>query len=263
MKTLSRSLFWSAHGIACVAFFWPFLGLQRSHLSILSQTWIAIFIATLALAIVATRISAQLLDSKAIAIVAVMTGFIASLRLVGAGAVGIEPMWFLLIVVARALGAQLGFAIGVLSMGASAIITGGVGPWLAFQMFAAGWIAVGVSLIPDRIRGNFEVLLIALYGSVASLIFGVLMDLQLWPWLTGIDSQLSLNADLDWAANLQRFLIFHFATSMAWDLPRAILTFCLVLVAGRSVLFSLRRAEQKLGFHSSSTSHATEQRVPS
>ena len=72
------------------------------------------------------------------------------------------------------------------------------------------------------------------------------MDLQLWPWLTGIDTQLSF---LDGAAittNAGRFILFHFATSLAWDIPRAVLTSTLILLTGRAVLVTLRRTMTRL-----------------
>jgi len=49
-------------------------------------------------------------------------------------------MWFVLILSARVFGPSFGFLLGALSMFLSALITGGFGPWLAYQSFAAGWI---------------------------------------------------------------------------------------------------------------------------
>ena len=72
------------------------------------------------------------------------------------------------------------------------------------------------------------------------------MDLQLWPWLAGIDSQLSFQEGASIASNTSRFLLFHFATSMAWDIPRALLTATLILLTGRAVLVTLRRTMNRL-----------------
>lgn len=250
MKFITRLVLSLVHLAAILAFTWPFLGFTKADFSFVTQSWLATLIAFFAMAVLASRISAALLDSKAIAIIAVMAGFIAALRLVGAGAVGIEPMWFLLIISARVLGPQLGFTLGVLAMGVSALITGGIGPWLAFQMLAAGWIASGVRLIPSRIRGATEIALLAIYGALASFFFGLAMDMQLWPWLTGIDSQLSYVATLGSAENLARFFLFHIATSMAWDIPRAIFTAALIALTGKAFLASLRRAESRLQLNS-------------
>lgn len=72
------------------------------------------------------------------------------------------------------------------------------------------------------------------------------MDLQLWPWVAGSDSQLSFIPGGEVSANLHRFLVFHFATAMAWDIPRAIFTSALIIVTAKPVLGSLRRANLKL-----------------
>jgi energy-coupling factor transport system substrate-specific component len=72
------------------------------------------------------------------------------------------------------------------------------------------------------------------------------MNLQLWPWLIGTDSQLSYVASGAVIDNLQRFALFHFATSLSWDIPRAIFTVILISIAGKPILVALRRAKVKL-----------------
>ena len=44
----------------------------------------------------------------------------------------------------------------------------GVGPWLPFQMIAAGWVGFGAGLLP-QLRGRAEAPLIAAYGAVAAI----------------------------------------------------------------------------------------------
>ena len=41
-----------------------------------------------------------------------------------------------------------GFVLGALTMFASALITGGVGPWLPFQMFGAAWVGFFAGCLP-------------------------------------------------------------------------------------------------------------------
>lgn len=234
--------------LGVLLFIWPFfLDLQSSWFASLAQaTWLAAIIGLVALGMVALNISAQLLDSKVVALIAVLVALISALRLLGAGAVGIEPMWFLLILAARAFGAEVGYVIATLSMIVSAFITGGIGPWLPFQTFAAGWIALGVSLIPKFKSFNIERIVIAGYGFLCSLLFGALMDLQLWPWLLGTDTELSYQTAASVSENLSRFAAFHLATALAWDLPRGVITATLILITARPILFSLRRAKYRL-----------------
>lgn len=245
----SKLLFLTINIVAAFAFFWPFLRIGRPVSAVNGGVFSALVVA-IAFLIIAVEISRQLLDSKTIAVIGVLAAVIAALRLLGAGAIGIEPIWFLLIISARVFGAKMGYALGIIALATSALLTGGVGPWLSFQMFAAGWVAAMTVVIPASWRGKREVLALALYGVVTSLIFGALMDLQLWPWLTGIDTQLSFNADLGLSDNLARFFAFHFATAMAWDLPRAIITAILTSLTAHPLLNSLRRARRRLAFTS-------------
>ena len=248
MKSFRALLFGFTNLIGFLAFSWPlYLPENRFLGQTLEATWISVILGAVAVFIIIAQISDGLLDSKSVAIVSILVALISALRLLGAGAVGVEPMWFLLILASRVLGAQLGFSTAVLAMLVSALLTGGVGPWLPFQILAAGWIALGVHCFPKSANQRLEIAALALYGAFASFIFGALMDLQLWPWLLGTDTQLSYQPGDSVAANFSRFLTFHFATALAWDLPRAILTATLISLAGRAVLTSLRRAQSRLG----------------
>ncbi|MEY4380323.1 MAG: hypothetical protein RLZZ378_726, partial [Actinomycetota bacterium] len=42
------------------------------------------------------------------------------------------------------------------------------------------------------------------------------------------------------------FLIFHFSTSLAWDIPRAVLTAALIIVAGDILISALQRTINRL-----------------
>ena len=45
-------------------------------------------------------------------------------------------------------GARFGFLLGVMTLLVSALLTGGVGPWLPYQMFTAGWIGLTSGWLP-------------------------------------------------------------------------------------------------------------------
>ncbi|MBU3692430.1 MAG: ECF transporter S component [Candidatus Nanopelagicaceae bacterium] len=242
--------------VGLISFTWPlylpdtqFWLFQPEHARLL-----ALLIASFAVGLIAIEISRGAMDAKAVAILGVLSALIAALRLVGAGAVGVEPMWFLLILASYAFGPTFGFSLGVVSLGVSAILTGGVGPWLPFQMLAAGWIGMlagAFSKMSDRnMKLRSEILLLLLIGITSSLIFGLLMDLQLWPWLTGTDTQLSFIAGASIIENLQRFMVFHLATALAWDLPRAVTTGVLLWITAGPVLNSFRRARLRLNLTS-------------
>jgi energy-coupling factor transport system substrate-specific component len=120
-------------------------------------------------------------------------------------------------------------------------------------MFAAGWVGLGAGLLPQRlgkvrVRGRTEVAVLALYGIFAALFFGLLMDLQFWPWALGSQTQLSYIPGASIAINAHRFIIYHFASSMAWDIPRALVTSVLTVITGPAVLFAMRRTKRRASF---------------
>jgi len=230
---------------SAAGFLWPFFYVGEN----LPQTqlffWCAVAIS---FALVVVQISGQQLDAKSVALLGVLSALIAALRPLGAGAVGIEPMWFILILSARVFGASFGFLLGMISMFVSALLTGGIGPWLGYQVFAAAWIGLLAGALPKSLRGGRELMMLIIYAIFASAAFGILMDLQFWPWALGSSTQLSYLPNGDISENVSRFITFHFATSMAWDIPRAIFTSALIAFAGKAVLSALRRTRTRAAF---------------
>ena len=231
--------------LSIAGFTWPFFYAGED----LPQTQIFFWLAIVAAAVlVMVEISSARLDAKSVALLGVLAALISALRPLGAGAVGIEPMWFVLILSARVFGASFGFLLGIISMFASALLTGGVGPWLGYQMFAAAWIGLAAGLLPKKVRGGSEIAMLLIFGVFAAGAFGILMDLQFWPWALGSNTQLSYIPGGSIAENLSRFITFHFASAMAWDIPRAIFTSVLIAFTGPSVLSALRRTYTRAAF---------------
>jgi energy-coupling factor transport system substrate-specific component len=133
-------------------------------------------------------------------------------------------------------------------MFASALLTGGMGPWLGYQIFAAAWVGMLAGFLPKKVTPKLEIFMLALYGVIASMLFGILMDLQFWPWTLGSGTQLSYIPGGMLSENLSRFFTFHFLTAMAWDVPRAIFTATLILITGRSILSALYRTHTRAAF---------------
>jgi energy-coupling factor transport system substrate-specific component len=115
-------------------------------------------------------------------------------------------------------------------------------------MIAAGWVGFGAGSLP-RAGGRTERVMLAGYGLLAGLLFGFVMNLWFWPFLTsGVPSGMAFVPGDPVSANLNAYGAFYLATSLGWDLPRGVLTAVLVLVAGRPVLASLRRGTRKAAF---------------
>ncbi|MET8687829.1 ECF transporter S component [Streptomyces sp. NPDC004732] len=248
----------SAVGVA--AFGWPLLAAGDSGIGEHAQDapWLFAALLPLLLAVVVATIADVGLDAKAIAMLGVLAAAGAALRPLGAGTAGIEPMFFLMVLSGRVLGPGFGFVLGAVSMFASALLTGGVGPWMPFQMLSMGWVCMGAGLLPgaESLRGRRELWLLAGYGAVSSVLYGTVMNLQGWPYLGGLATGVSFVPGDPLVENLGRFVAYCLATSLGWDLPRAVVTVLLSLALGPAVLKALRRATRRAAFEAPVTFEA-------
>jgi energy-coupling factor transport system substrate-specific component len=201
----------------------------------------------LVLLIVLAEIADGGLDAKAIAMIGVLTAVGAALRPLGTGIAGFEPVFFLLVLAGRVHGPGAGFVLGTTTLFASALVTGGVGPWLPYQMLGAAWVGAGAGLLP-RVRGGGELTMLAAYGAVAGLLYGALLNLSFWPFTLSAGTGISFVPGDPVGDNLRRFIAFTLATSMGFDLPRAAVTAALIVVTGRPILRTLRRAARRAAF---------------
>ena len=80
---------------------------------------------------------------------------------------------------------------------------------------------------------------------MACIAYGFLLNLWFWPFTTGLPQQLAFVAGAPAGENLVSWLRFCLITSLGYDIPRAILTIVLILVAGTPVLIALRRISRK------------------
>ncbi|MFI9758101.1 ECF transporter S component [Streptomyces sp. NPDC051963] len=238
--------------VGVIAFGWPFLAPPTSQVSAHAQDapWLFAGLLVLLVAVVAATISESGLGPKAVAMLGVLAATGAALRPLGAGTAGIEPMFFLLVLSGRVLGPGFGFVLGSVTMFASSLLTGGVGPWMPFQMLAMGWFTMGAGLLPgpDRLRGRAELLLLAGYGFLAAFVYGTVMNLAGWPFMGALASNVAFDPDAAVPANLARFIAYCVATSLGWDLGRAIVTVVLTVTLGPAILKALRRATRRAAF---------------
>lgn len=244
----------SAIGVA--AFGWPLLAGPDSGLAHAQDApWLFAALLPLLVGVVVAMIADAGLDAKAVAMLGVLAAVGAALRPLGAGTAGLEPMFFLMVLSGRVLGPGFGFVLGSVTMFASALLTGGVGPWMPFQMLAMGWFAMGAGLLPgpDRLRGRAELLMLAGYGAVASFAYGTVMNLYGWTIVPGLGSGISFRPGDALGDNLVRFLAYCTATSLGWDLGRAVLTVVLTLTVGTALLKALRRATRRAAFEAQVT----------
>jgi len=251
LGTTSRVAIALASAVGVIAFVWPFVAAPGSAAVAHATDAPLLFavVVPILVIVVLAQVSDGGMDAKSIAMLGVLSAVISALRPLGGGTAGIEPIWVILILGGRALGPGFGFSLGAISLFASALITGGVGPWLPFQMLAAAWVGLGAGLLPRRgWSGMRELAMLAGYGAVASLVYGFLMNLWFWPFTTNLPEQVAYIAGAPVTENLLSWLRFCIMTSLGYDIPRALLTVVLILVAGRPILIALRRMSRKAAF---------------
>jgi energy-coupling factor transport system substrate-specific component len=231
-----------------LAFLWPLFATAGSRLGQNADAPLVFaLLLPLLMAVVLFEISEGGLDVKAVAMLGVLSAVGAALRPLGAGTAGLETVFFLLVLGGRVFGPAFGFVLGSTTLFASALITGGVGPWLPYQMLGAAWVGLGAGLLP-KVAPRWELLLLAAYGAVAGLLYGAALNFSFWPFASGLDSDLSFVAGAPPWENLRRFGVFSLATSVWWDLGRAVTNVVLIVVTGRAVLGTLRRASRRAAF---------------
>jgi energy-coupling factor transport system substrate-specific component len=177
----------------------------------------------------------------------VLSAVNAGLRPLGAGTAGVEMVFFVLIFAGRVFGPGFGFALGCTSLFASAVITGGVGPWLPYQMFGCAWVGLGAGLLPPC-RGRVELAMLAAYGVFAGYFFGFMLNLQFWPFSVDPGSSIAYLPGASFVTQLHRYLLFDAATSLGWDTGRAITNLVCVLLVGPAALATFRRAARRASF---------------
>ena len=207
-------------------------------------------VAVSALVALAVALQTHHLSTRLLAILAALVAIDATLRLViVVGLLGFSPIFFLVIAGGFVMGPSFGFASGALTLLLSAVLTAGLGPWLPYQMLAAGWVGMGagyVGRISARTSSTRTIAALSLYGCAAGFAYGILLDLWEWPLLVAAGSSpLSWAPEIGLAALLRRFGAFYLATSVVYDSFRAVGNLLLIAVLGPAVIPALERFRRR------------------
>ena len=218
-------------------FLWPFLGLGPvgpvPALAVAGGT-------VLGLGLV--ELGTRRLDSRRLALLAALAAIDSALRLaLVSGIGGFSPVFFPILCAGYALGPSFGFLTGATSLFLSALVTGGVGPWLPYQVFAAGWVGLAAGVAG---RSSRSVWVLALVGCLAGYGFGVAMDTWDWTFFAGSPG-VGWEPGLAPLTSLHRFAAFYLLTSAAYDTFRAVGNVALVLLFAPALLAALRRIRSR------------------
>jgi len=207
---------------------------------------VAALVGALVVATISLEVRRGTMNGATVAILGVLSAFAGLGRLLDLPGNN-AGMLFLVVLAGAAFGARFGLLLGMCTMAVSAFITGGIGPWLPFQMLALGWMGAGAGLLSPvtaRLDARIEVVALAAYAWVWGFLYGAIMNLWFWPFQRG--GSLSWYPGLGFTDTLHRYWSFYVATSLGWDAATALANALLVLILGIPLLRSLRRFAHRL-----------------
>lgn len=256
-SSLRRTLLVVVNLIGLGAFLWPFalpaaVGGSEAH-EVDGPIIFLLLVMSLG-ALLFVELGRGGMGPKTVALIGVLGAAMVALRLPGFVG-GFSAMFIIVLVAGNAFGPGFGFALGAIGTFASGMFIGGFGPWLPFQMVAVGWVGAGAGCVPKSNGWPLRISLLAAYGFVAGFGFGAVMNLWFWPFATG-SSALGWAPALGAAENLQRYATFYLATSLGWDLLRAVGNAVMVVLLARPLLGALDRAARRMHLQVSSRAGA-------
>jgi energy-coupling factor transport system substrate-specific component len=225
-------------------FLWPFSGLGLPA----ATPALAIGLGAV-LGLLAIEVGTRRMDSRQLALLAALSAVDAGLRaalVTGIG--GFSPIFLLVLCGGYALGPEFGFLLGASSLLVSALVTGGIGPWVPYQIFAVGWVGAFAGLVGLMLKGHRpgrrDVLLLAGVGVVTGFGFGAVMDI--WNWTFYFSSpQIGWSPSLSPGIAVLHFAKYYLVTSAGYDAFRAGGNALMVAVFGLPFLAALHRLSRR------------------
>jgi energy-coupling factor transport system substrate-specific component len=166
---------------------------------------------------------------------------------------GFSPIFFLIVLTGYTYGGGFGFLMGAMTLLVSALITAGVGPWLPYQMFTAGWVGMSAALCRPLVSWLGwhaewpEVVILAGFNGIWGLLYGAIMNVWFWPFAIGPAEQ-HWQPGMAWTDAIGHYALFYAATSLAWDAMRLLGNVILTLSFGLPTLRALRRFQRRFDF---------------
>jgi energy-coupling factor transport system substrate-specific component len=204
-------------------------------------------ISILVVAALALEVRRGTMNGATVAVLGVLAACAGMLRLVelpgnNAG------IFFLVVLGGVAFGPRFGLLLGLTAMAASAFITGGIGPWLPFQMLGLGAMGATSGVLGRwtfRLEPHVEVGVVAAFGWLWGFVYGAILNLWSWPLFQG-DGPTLWRPGLGLVDTAQHYWSYYVATSLAWDAAGALFNALLIVALGLTLLRTLRRFAHRL-----------------
>jgi len=95
--------------------------------------------------------------------------------------------------------------------------------------------------------GIWDLSLLAVFGFIWGLLYGVIINVYFWPLAMGWTEQ-TWTPGIGLGETLARYAVFYVATSLAWDLARAVGNVALILLLGTPMAQALIRFRRRFHF---------------
>ena len=261
-QVLSAATYLLTTLVGLMAFLYPFwmpavvqdIYTQNAHAG--DSAFVLTLLVLICFAVLLLEVQTEGMSAKTVALLGVLVAINATLRFLDVvlpGPGGFSPIFPLIVLTGYVFGGRFGFLMGALTLLVSGILTGGVGPWLPYQMFTAGWIGLSAPMCRPFVRmvggpgRRGEVAVLALFGAAWGLVYGMVMNIWFWPYATG-PATMYWEPGITVVDVIQRYAVFYLVTSLVWDLAAAVGNLILIGVAGRAVLRVLRRFQARFAF---------------
>jgi energy-coupling factor transport system substrate-specific component len=251
-RLVSGAIYGLSGALGMLAFAYPFLAPD----AILAQGQFAPLVTAvlvgLALLALVVEVQGRTLSAKIVATLGVLVAVTSVLRFVEVAIPlpgGFSPVFAPIIIAGYVFGSRFGFLMGAFTLLVSGLVTGGVGPWLPFQMFSAGWAGLTAGWLPrERLgAGRRAVAVMCAFGLGWGFLYGVIINLYFWPFALGPEGQ-SWSLGLGLGEAVRRYVTFYAVTSLAWDVPRALGNAAMILVLGAPSVKALLRFRRRFAF---------------
>ena len=245
-RALSVLLFALSALVGAAAFLYPFLLPAGSN----QAEWapfLTVVLVLLALLVLLVEVQGQAVSAKVVAALGVMVAVTSVLRFIEVaipGPGGFSPIFAPIILGGYVFGARFGFLMGTMTLLVSGLITAGVGPWLPYQMFAAGWVGLTAGWLPHPRRPRGELAVLVGFGILWGLLYGLIMNLYSWPFIMGGGPP----ADLSLWQGVLRYVTYYVTTSLVWDMVRSAGNGVLILALGLPAVRALTRFRDRFHF---------------
>lgn len=255
-RILSIAIYALAGLMGLAAFFYPFflpeleqVGSQAAARSTEAPVLTTVLL-LLCLVVLLIEVQGQTVSAKMVAALGVLVAITAVLRFLEVaipGPAGFSPIFAPIILTGYVFGARFGFLMGTMAILTSALITGGIGPWLPFQMFATGWVGLTAGWLPHPQKPGWQLVWLTVWGFLWGLLYGVLINLYFWPFVAGNEVTTWLPGTT-FRDGLSRYAAFYVAASLLWDMARAVGNVLLILALGLPTVRALVRFQHRFQF---------------